>query len=181
MQLRMFFFPQYDTIPELEVPDGYEIRQLQAGEEKKYMAMRPMSGFSEWTDEYMANYLKGPARRVMVMVDKSNGTFVQAASAEEFPEEGTGQFGWLLSNPEYRGRGFGRIISIATMQALKEEGFRKFIILTDDFRVPALRIYLKLGWHPVFFAEDMEGRWNAIREKLGIDFIPADDNGPLKV
>ena len=40
--------------------------------------------------------------------------------------------------------------------------------------------FQKLGWHPVFFAEDMEGRWNAIREKLGIDFIPADENGPMK-
>jgi len=32
----------------------------------------------------------------------------------------------------------------------------------------------------VYFAEDMEGRWKVLREKLGINFIPADDNGPLK-
>ena len=173
MQLKMYFFPEADRIPQLEVPDGFEIRQLRSGEERQYLALRTMSGFSEWDMAKLREYQSGPAKRIMVLVDKSTGTLAQAASAESFTEEGTGQFGWLLSNPDYRGRGLGRPISIATMQALKEEGFRRFVIFTDDFRVPALRIYLKLGWHPVYHAEDMEARWKAIGEKLGIPMAQA--------
>ena len=179
MQLKMYFFPERDEIPQLYVPNGFEIRSLRAGDEEQYLAMRPMSGFTEWDRAKLDEYLNGPAKRVMLLVDKSNGMFAQAASAESHIEVGTGQFGWLLSNPEYRGRGLGRPISIATMHALKEEGFRRFVIFTDDFRIPALKIYLKLGWHPVYHADDMEGRWDAIGRQLKIDFVPTDANGIL--
>ncbi|MBQ7175815.1 MAG: hypothetical protein IJS08_00250 [Victivallales bacterium] len=179
MQLKMYFFPERDEIPQLEVPEGFEIRALKHGDEEQYLAMRPMSGFTEWDRAKLDEYLNGPAKKVMLIVDKASGTFAQAASAEAYIEEGTGQFGWLLSNPAYRGRGLGRPISIATMQALKEVGFKRFVIFTDDFRVPALRIYLKLGWHPVYHADDMEGRWDAIGKQLQLDFTPTDANGIL--
>lgn len=179
MQLKMYFFPDRDEIPQLEVPEGFEIRALKPGDEEQYLAMRPMSGFTEWDRAKLDEYLSGPAKKVMLLVDKASGTFAQAASAEAYIEEGTGQFGWLLSNPTYRGRGLGRPISIATMQALKEVGFKRFVIFTDDFRVPALRIYLKLGWHPVYHADDMEGRWDAIGRQLKLDFTPTDANGIL--
>ena len=179
MQLKMYLFPERDVIPPLEVPEGFEIRPLKRGDEEQYLAMRPMSGFTEWDRARLDEYLNGPAKRVMLLVDKASGTFAQAASAESYTEEGTGQFGWLLSNPAYRGRGLGRPISIATMQALKEEGFKRFAIFTDDFRVPALRIYLKLGWHPVYHADDMEGRWTAIGKQLNLKFTPTDANGTL--
>ena len=178
MQLKMYFFPGIDDIPELVVPEGFEIRDFTPNDASQYLALRPMSGFSEWDEAKLQTYLSESARRILLLVDKANGKIAQAASAESFMEEGQGQFGWLMSNPEYRGMGLGRPISIATMQALKDEGFRRCSIFTDEFRVPAVRIYLKLGWHPVYYAEDMEGRWKVVGESLKMNFIPADENGP---
>ncbi len=36
-------------------------------------------------------------------------------------------------------------------------------------RLPALKIYLRLGYQPLLYAPDMVARWQAIATKLNID------------
>ena len=38
---------------------------------------------------------------------------------------------------------------------------------TDDWRLPAIKVYLKLGYEPLLYADDMKGRWKAVCGKLG--------------
>ena len=42
------------------------------------------------------------------------------------------------------------------------------MLQTDDFRLPAIRMYLKLGFTPVYEVEgeDHRARWSAVFERL---------------
>ena len=56
------------------------------------------------------------------------------------------------------------------MHRLYETGYRFFSLLTDDFRLAAVKIYLDLGWKPWLYLDDMEGRWRALAETLKRDY-----------
>ena len=56
------------------------------------------------------------------------------------------------------------------MHRLYEAGYRAFSLLTDDFRLAAVKTYLDLGWKPWLYLDDMEGRWRALAEKFNRDF-----------
>ena len=48
-------------------------------------------------------------------------------------------------------------------------GYQRFALKTDDWRLPAVNMYRKLGWKPWLFDDDMPGRWQALCQKLQID------------
>ena len=47
-------------------------------------------------------------------------------------------------------------------------GYRRVYLSTDDFRLPALKVYLTVGFEPLMYADDMPARWSAVRRKLGL-------------
>jgi mycothiol synthase len=65
-------------------------------------------------------------------------------------------------DPRYRGKGFGRCISLAALIHMSERGCREALLDTDDFRLPAIRTYLALGFVPDMLEADHDDRWNAI-------------------
>jgi mycothiol synthase len=46
-------------------------------------------------------------------------------------------------------------------------GYRRIYLLTDDFRLPAIRIYLALGYAPLFHTPGMQERWQAVLRPFG--------------
>jgi len=44
---------------------------------------------------------------------------------------------------------------------------------TEDFRLAAISIYLKLGWRPFLYREEMEARWREVFAGLGWEFDKA--------
>jgi len=71
-------------------------------------------------------------------------------------------------DPEHRGKGLGRAVSLAAVNRFIRAGFRNVYLMTDDFRLPALAAYLKLGFEPFLFCEGMAERWEAVYGKLGL-------------
>ena len=66
-----------------------------------------------------------------------------------------------------RGRKLGRAVCGRVLQYLKENGFTQIVLTTDDFRIPAIKTYLSLGFQPVQNNEEMRRRWGAILSRLG--------------
>jgi len=48
------------------------------------------------------------------------------------------------------------------MQRYASAGYRHVYLKTDDWRLPAIKTYLKLGFLPFLFSPDMEGRWREV-------------------
>ncbi|OMC69707.1 hypothetical protein BK121_13845 [Paenibacillus odorifer] len=68
--------------------------------------------------------------------------------------------------PEYSGKGLGYAVSLAVLHKIRESGGAAASLETDDFRLPAIRIYLKLGFQPVYLDDSHPGRWERILQRL---------------
>lgn len=169
-QLKMIFNAVENTIPELTIADGYSLRTVQDSELEQYNELRKSVGFGEWDVEYLQKYrTKVLNDGIFVIVENSSGKFCAAASAEttdmpEFPQLGV--LGWVMCHPDHRGHHLGKSVSICAMHKLYQHKYRVFSLLTDDFRVPAVKTYLNLKWQPWLYLEDMQERWQALAEKL---------------
>ena len=53
-------------------------------------------------------------------------------------------------------------------------GYTHIYLNTDDWRLPAITVYLRLGWIPFLYQADMEARWRVVCEQLNWPFTPED-------
>lgn len=69
--------------------------------------------------------------------------------------------------PDFRGLGIGTLLSEYALYVLKREGMKTSSLRTDDWRVPAIKTYLKVGFKPDLTTEpDYKERWEKIFESL---------------
>lgn len=65
--------------------------------------------------------------------------------------------------PECRGHGVGTIMAKFAVYILKKEGMQRAALVTDDWRIPAIKTYLKTGFVPDMESEpDYYERWNKV-------------------
>jgi ribosomal protein S18 acetylase RimI-like enzyme len=81
--------------------------------------------------------------------------------------------------PAHRGRGLGRLVTLAVLRYLHRRGYRSADLTTDDFRLAAIKSYLGLGLVPIYLTDaerldDHEARWSAIFTAL-LDPRPSHD------
>ena len=89
----------------------------------------------------------------------------------DFGRQG-GEIGWIAVEPAHWGKGVGAAVSAAATTRLIEEGYRDVHLYTEDWRLPALRMYLKLGYGPFLYAPEMLDRWRAVCAQLEWPFTP---------
>ena len=174
-QLRMVFNAAEKSLPELALPEGFSLINILPENLAEYNALRQTVGFSQWGPEAMAKYHNTKVIKTGHLVIAENATGKYAASAaaeisrfEEYPQ--IGELGWVMTSPEFQGKHLGSIVSTAAMHTLYRAGYRVFYLLTDDFRQAALKTYLKLGWQPWLYADDMQERWHIIANGFGMKF-----------
>jgi ribosomal protein S18 acetylase RimI-like enzyme len=78
----------------------------------------------------------------------------------------TGSLGWLVTDPAHSGRGLATTLVTAVMNRLNAEGYEDVYLSTEDERLTAIHIYLKLGWEPLLYSVGMEDRWRRIRQQI---------------
>ncbi len=173
-QLRMIYDAACASLPELLMPAGFRLRCIEDAEVALYSALRVSVGFSAWELQQLLSFRnKALPGGLLLIEEEESGLFAASAAAEAtdiaaLPELGV--IGWVMTHPDFQGRRLGRAVSIAAMHRLYEDGYRTFSLLTDDFRIPALKTYLALGWKPWLYEQDMEERWRNIADSLGREF-----------
>src|SRR5690606_36526282 len=70
-------------------------------------------------------------------------------------------------DPRNRGKGLGKLVSVAVLNDLYERGFRRCMLRTDDFRLPAIKTYLDLGFVPDMKDDSHPERWAKVWDALG--------------
>lgn len=66
-----------------------------------------------------------------------------------------------------RGKGYGILLGKWAVVALKKEGMETAYLTTDDWRIPAIKSYLSVGFEPDISTEDFRERWDKIKNQLG--------------
>lgn len=83
-----------------------------------------------------------------------------------------GELGWLAADPTHSGHRLGMALSAAVTARFIEAGYERIHLFTEDFRLAALKTYLKLGYVPVLYAPDMPDRWRSICRQLEWPYTP---------
>ena len=67
-----------------------------------------------------------------------------------------------------RGNGYGTLLNRVSEYVLKKEGMQTAYLTTDDWRIPAIKSYLRIGFYPDLSTEDFKERWQRIYDLIGI-------------
>jgi mycothiol synthase len=167
-----------EGLPEVVVPEGYGLRTWREGDERAWgeIMEAPEGIGKEWTVEKVrTSMMEKPQFEAkglfFVTSEAEGGRPVASAAAWRQPTTGerTGYVHMVCALAEHRGRGLGRLVTLATLRYMRERGDEDALLQTDDFRIAAIRSYLGLGFVPVYEedpASDHVARWSAVFERM---------------
>jgi mycothiol synthase len=178
-----FLAPQYEHQLEMvrpstapvavaRVPPGYVLRQFRAGDEQPYDDLFHLAFEDEGRcPETLARMLEGGFFLVEHLASGQLVASCMAWHGSSSPRHpAAGQMGWLVTDPSHARQGLGTIVAACATNRLAEEGYARPYLGTEDFRIAAIAIYLRLGWRPYVYRDDMGPRWRAIFKKVGREF-----------
>ena len=171
LQLHMVWPKYLALIPDQNISSEYSVRCLRDGDESAYVRLMHAAGFVNWTEAQLATWRRSLALPdgIFVAVHASSGEIVATALAAHRPTElhpSGGELGWVAASTQHAGHGLGMAVSLAALRRLLDAGYHTIYLLTDDHRLAAIKIYLKIGFLPFLCATDMKHRWETVAEKL---------------
>ncbi len=155
-------------MPAYTVPEGFVVRGYQPGDEESWLELLNLGEYgSDWDRPRFDEYLTGPEREPGSVVVVRDGRVVAATFASrEVGRDNTGRVDFVTSHPDVRGLGLGRVVCTGVVQYLVNRGYDQAILYTDDWRLPAIGLYLSMGFEPQMTRSDMPERWRRVREQL---------------
>ncbi len=132
----------------------------------QYMGREPQQRDRAYYDRAMtARPLYDPRDCLLITVDGIPAATVTVICDEEKKE---GYIHMVACKPDFRGRGLGHLLNDLALYTLKSRRMQTAWLTTDDWRLPAIRTYLKAGFRPDLDTEpDFSPRWKAIFEIIG--------------
>ncbi len=166
-QLQMVLFRNIlNAPPQLEIPPGYELRCFHDTDEAAYLTLMAKAGFTGFThDTVVENCRVALPDGFFVIIHRETDCMVATAIAGHLPTDlhpQGGMFHFVAADPAHSGRGLGKAVSAVVLARLIGVGYRDIYLCTDDFRLPAIKIYLDLGFEPFHFHPGMKERWQKV-------------------
>ena len=176
-QLRMVR-PNLEALPELQLPSGYGMRTYREGDEAHWAHIISDSfGGRKRTAQDTRNEITS---RDVFLPDgfyfaTHQGTPVGTACAwrQSVEETDVGYVHMVGVVAEHTGHKLGKWVSLAVLTYFRDNGFKCSMLDTDDFRIPAVKTYLNLGFIPVYVEAGQPERWQKIFETLGLPAMSA--------
>ncbi len=169
-QLKMLR-PDLAGLPEVVMPDGYTLRHFREGDGPAWTTILCES-FESTPDKFsfdriMRADIAFMPRRIWFVTH--NDIPIATASAYTNPSfmADAGFVHYVGIQSEHKGRKLGYQVSLAALHQMVAEGWTRAWLSTDDFRLPAIRIYLDLGFEPLLVHENQRQRWQDVFKALG--------------
>lgn len=171
-QLHMRWNPR--PVEPLAAPDGYTLRTYRPGDAAGFVAVNTAITGTPWTVEQFEENMLGQEgirpEGIFFAVDALGN--IVGTTTGWVREGGIGYLHMVSVDPGCRGKKLGELLIGAALDYMAKQGCPYVVLNTDDFRLPAIHLYLKLGFVPVLNGADMEDRWRAILKQLGIAAQP---------
>lgn len=167
-QLSMKLF-NLKHLPELQIPEGFLCRHYQEGDQA---AWNEIIDFSFERKRGTSNFDKDMAsdknfhfkRAWFIFADDGRGAATASCWASQ--DHGRGIVHMVGTHPDFTGKKLGYSVSLAVLDQAVREGYTYMTLLTDDWRIPAVKTYLKLGFQPFVLHESHPERWVKLLEFL---------------
>ena len=167
----LMWFPDTNSILDSNLPEGFKHRSFQRGDEDGWCDLLNANGqLGVWNrsriDEERAGALAEDGQH---FVFSHGGHFVACAGVydRERDKEACWEIGWVAADPDFRGLGLGGCVLANALRFTRKLEKRPVYLLTDDFRMAAIKTYLKLGFVPDLSHRSYEDRWRKILAALG--------------
>ena len=159
--------PDITTLPPLVLPEGFELyhHKENCGMEAEWEDIIQSAFGHNFTFDFLIK--AGDYKPEHVLYLSYNGKPIATATAVEHQNyPGEGWYRMVGVRTDARGMGAGRLIGLAALHALRNRGYKSALLSTDDQRIPAINLYLSLGFEPVYTHESHEERWKKVFETI---------------
>ena len=164
-QLRMVR-PNLNGLSEIKVPDGYEIRTYEEGDDAHWVNVINASFGITFTT---ADFYKDIGRKSLFDPDglyfvTCQGTPVGTTYSRILVpgESEMGSVYMVAVTPEHTGQRLGKSVTLCVLHLFQHRNFKCAILGTDDFRLPAIKTYLNLDFVPMYIDVDHPERSSRI-------------------
>lgn len=155
-------------------PDGLIVRNYRPTDFRQMIdALVPLTGKrydAEDLDKVILSHVGVIPERVFVA--ELFGKIVGTATGWVHDDGGT--LHMVSALREVSGLGVGCAVCAAAVNRLIEDGCAYVDLTTDDFRLAAIVIYVRLGFRPVIRTSEMLSRWEKICAELGFKNVIAE-------
>lgn len=165
-------------VPEARIPVGYTLRTYRESDERRFLDLIGCEGES-MTEKEWRHYRDMLLPNGLFIVEATGSADVVAtAGAVHNPNPGRyyfpfgGEFGYIIVAPDHRRRGLGAAMSASVIGRLLSAGYENIRVCVQEHRLPALHLYLHLGFEPFLHSTEVEKRWQQVCELLTVPFKP---------
>ena len=157
-------------LPDVCLPAGYTLRAFRQGDDAAWEQIIGESfGWTERSGKFAEVMRRDEAfdpRRIYFVCRAAEPVGVAAAWVRRDYEPQAVYLHYVGVLPAESGRGLGYQVSLACLHHAVREGRTWAVLHTDDFRLPAIRTYLKLGFAPWNRHENHAARWDEVYQRL---------------
>lgn len=153
------------NLPPLKLPEGMTLHTHRDGDEASWEDIIE-SAFGKRYDFGLLDRLGDYKPEHVIYVEKDGKNIATATAVENQTYPGEGWFRMIGTHADARGLGAGRLVCLAALHSLRDRGYKSVVLSTDDYRIPALKLYLSLGFEPVYSHESHKARWEKVFESI---------------
>jgi mycothiol synthase len=162
-----------DDLPDIYIPDGYAVRTYRPGDEPAWCRIMEGHVGENWTIEKCRDRLTQNERfkpeNLFFITHEDRPIASTCAWTGDKVGPDTGLVHMVAALPEHRGKGLGHLLNALVLHRIKELGHQKAHLLTDDWRLAAIKSYLRAGLRPLNTHESHPERWETIFKELGTE------------
>ena len=146
-------------IPELNLPQGYEIRPFQPGKDEKTWCDVRNAGFAKLqgseapiNSETITKMISSDDNiegGMMILYHKDKPVGIVRGSTDEYEDLPIMNIGPLAIIPKYQGKGLGRILLRASLNFAKERAYNRTILCVNAENERARALYFQEGFKQV--------------------------------
>jgi mycothiol synthase len=174
----VLLYPVNEKIQDKEMPEGYRLRHYVDTDKVEYLRLIDSEGWKLNEEQFKTFYNLIIPKGFFIIEDVDSGNIVSTAVALHNPDCSHyyfpfgGDIGFVVTQPEHRGKGLGYIATLAATKRLINGQYTSIRVVTNDHRTAAIKTYLNAGCLPFLYNIDMEIRWEIICNQLDWPFEP---------
>ncbi len=152
-------------LPVPDLPAGFVMRAATADDAAALDVVLEEAFAEPWGIDRTLSVLLAAADVVRTwLITTTDGGLVATASERLLPDEypGAGYVHYVGALASVRGKRLGQIVTQRCLQGFAERGLEKAVLKTDDFRLPAVRTYLRIGFVPEYRSDEERAAWSGV-------------------
>lgn len=170
--------PHLDDLPSLDaalaiLPPGYRLRTYQPGDEAAWAAIMNTGQMDTWDAARTREKLTGcpwpqfdPAGLFLITHGPHEQPVGSACCWLRDPAE-PGILHMVCVLPEHRGSGLSLPLCLAVLHRFRDRGYQQVQLSTHDWRLGAIKVYLRLGFQPLLSKPEHPAAWAEVVRALG--------------